>query len=223
MPSRPSTPPPPSARPPTLASNVSTAVSVMPPVIPWRGTPITLALPPSSGRGPCSTTPRTGGAAPSSTRSRARAAATTVTLWAAAPVTARTSLIRCQPSPDSSAKLSVTPSGESAMLDLKLYMAQRLTALLMAPLVIGHIAVMIYAIQGGLSAAEILGRTQGSVFWFAFYGLFVIAVSIHAAIGLRTILGEWAGLRGGARDGAAALIGLGLFALGVQAVWAVTA
>jgi fumarate reductase subunit C len=93
----------------------------------------------------------------------------------------------------------------------------------MAPFVIVHIGVMIYAIQGGLSAAEILGRTQGSVFWFLFYGMFVIAVSIHAAIGLRTILGEWAGLRGRAQDGVAALIGLGLFALGAQAVWAVTA
>ncbi|MEX0309596.1 MAG: succinate dehydrogenase, partial [Tateyamaria sp.] len=31
------------------------------------------------------------------------------------------------------------------MLTLKLYMAQRLTALLMAPLVLGHLAVMIYA------------------------------------------------------------------------------
>ena len=58
------------------------------------------------------------------------------------------------------------------MLDLRLYMLQRLTALIMAPLVIGHIAVMIYAVQGGLSAAEILGRTQGSVFWFSFYGQF---------------------------------------------------
>jgi len=109
------------------------------------------------------------------------------------------------------------------MTEFHLYMAQRLSALVMAPFVIVHIGVMIYAIQGGLSAAEILGRTQGSVFWFAFYGMFVIAVSIHASIGLRTILGEWAGLRGGARDGAAALIGLGLFALGAQAVWAVTA
>ena len=109
------------------------------------------------------------------------------------------------------------------MTEFHLYMAQRLSALVMAPFVIVHIGVMIYAIQGGLSAAEILGRTQGSAFWFAFYGMFVIAVSIHASIGLRTILGEWAGLRGGARDGAAALIGLGLFALGAQAVWAVTA
>ena len=109
------------------------------------------------------------------------------------------------------------------MTELHLYMAQRLSALVMAPFVIVHIGVMIYAIQGGLSAAEILGRTQGSAFWFAFYGMFVIAVSVHAAIGLRTILGEWAGLRGGLRDAVSAVIGLGLLALGAQAVWAVTA
>ncbi|WP_439124647.1 succinate dehydrogenase [Marivita sp.] len=109
------------------------------------------------------------------------------------------------------------------MSEFHLYMAQRLSALVMAPFVIVHIGVMIYAIQGGLSAAEILGRTQGSAFWFAFYGMFVVAVSIHAAIGLRTILGEWAGLRGNARDAVAAVIGLGLLALGAQAVWAVTA
>ncbi|MEN8658874.1 succinate dehydrogenase [Marivita sp.] len=108
------------------------------------------------------------------------------------------------------------------MSEFHLYMAQRLSALVMAPFVLVHIGVMIYAIQGGLSAAEILGRTQGSVFWFAFYGMFVVAVSIHAAIGLRTILGEWAGLRGGARDVVAAVIGLGLMTLGAQAVWAVT-
>lgn len=108
------------------------------------------------------------------------------------------------------------------MLTLKLYMAQRITALLMAPLVIGHIAVMIYAIQGGLSAAEILGRTQGSVLWFAFYGTFVVAVSIHGAIGLRTVLHEWGGLKGAALEGVMWGVGLGLFALGARAVWAVT-
>ena len=109
------------------------------------------------------------------------------------------------------------------MSEFHLYMAQRLSALVMAPFVLIHIGVMIYAIQGGLTAAEILGRTQGSSLWFLFYGMFVVAVSIHAAIGLRTILGEWVGLRGKARDGVSALIGLGLFALGAQAVWAVTA
>ena len=49
------------------------------------------------------------------------------------------------------------------MLTVRLYMLQRITALLMAPLVLGHLAMMIYAIQGGISAAEILGRTQGSI------------------------------------------------------------
>lgn len=76
------------------------------------------------------------------------------------------------------------------MLDMRLYMLQRLSALVMAPLVVGHIAVMIYAIGGGLSAAEVLGRTQGSIGWMMFYGTFVVAVSIHAAIGLRVVLAE---------------------------------
>ena len=108
------------------------------------------------------------------------------------------------------------------MLNLRLYMLQRITALLMAPLVIGHLAVMIYAIQGGLSAAEILGRTQGSIAWFLFYGTFVVAVSIHGAIGLRTIIHEWVGLKGAALDAIMWAIGFGLLALGGRAVWAVT-
>ena len=108
------------------------------------------------------------------------------------------------------------------MLTLRLYMLQRITALLMAPLVLGHLGVMIYSIQGGLSAAEILGRTQGSVLWFLFYGLFVIAISIHGAIGLRVILHEWGGVKGRLLETVMWAIGLGLFALGVQAIWAVT-
>lgn len=108
------------------------------------------------------------------------------------------------------------------MLNLRLYMLQRITALLMGPLVLGHLAVMIYAIQGGLSAAEILGRTQGSVLWFAFYGTFVVAVAVHGAIGLRTIAHEWGGLKGAALDVFMWTVGLGLFALGARAVWAVT-
>lgn len=108
------------------------------------------------------------------------------------------------------------------MLNLRLYMAQRITALLMAPLVIGHLAVMIYAIQGGLDAAEILGRTQGSIMWFLFYGTFVVAVSIHGAIGLRTVVYECMGLKGALLELFMWLTGLGLFLLGARAVWAVT-
>ena len=77
------------------------------------------------------------------------------------------------------------------MLNIHLYMAQRLSALIMAPLTIGHIAVMIYAVQGGLTVDEILSRTQGSLSWFLFYGSFVLAVAVHAAIGVRVISFEW--------------------------------
>ncbi|MEX0282813.1 MAG: succinate dehydrogenase [Arenibacterium sp.] len=108
------------------------------------------------------------------------------------------------------------------MLSLRLYMLQRITALLMAPLVLGHLAVIIYAIQGGLSTAEILGRTQGSVVWFLFYGLFVVAASIHGAIGLRVIAFEWGGVKGVSLEAVTWGIGLVLFALGARAVWAVT-
>ena len=108
------------------------------------------------------------------------------------------------------------------MLDLRLYMAQRLSALVMAPLVLGHIAVMIYAIQGGLSTAEILGRTQGSLLWFLFYGTFVVAVSIHAAIGLRIIAHEWLRLRGITLGVLTWGICLALLTLGLSAVFAVT-
>lgn len=108
------------------------------------------------------------------------------------------------------------------MLDIRLYMAQRITALLMAPLVIVHIAVMIYAVQGGLSSDEILSRTQGSFIWFLFYGLFVVAVSVHGAIGVRTVLHEWGGVKGTLLFLATVVIGLALFILGARAVWAVT-
>ncbi|MBD3624786.1 MAG: succinate dehydrogenase [Rhodobacteraceae bacterium] len=108
------------------------------------------------------------------------------------------------------------------MLDLRLYMAQRLSALVMVPLVLGHIAVMIYAIQGGLTTAEILSRTQGSLGWALFYGLFVLAVSIHAAIGLRVIVFETFGLRGAGLGVLTWAVGLGLLYLGARAVLAVT-
>ncbi len=109
------------------------------------------------------------------------------------------------------------------MLDVRLYLLQRISALVMVPLVLGHIAVMIYAVQGGLSAAEILGRTSGSVFWAVFYGLFVVAVSIHAAIGLRVIAYETLGLAGGGLRALTWAVGGILLAMGLYAVFAVVA
>ena len=109
------------------------------------------------------------------------------------------------------------------MLNVHLYLAQRITALIMAPLVLGHLIVMIYAVQGGLSAAEILGRTQGSIWWGIFYGLFVLAVSIHAAIGVRVVIHEYTGVKGIALEVLTWAIALLLLALGGRAVYAVVA
>ena len=108
------------------------------------------------------------------------------------------------------------------MLTLRLYFAQRLTALIMAPLTLGHLAVMIYAVQDGLSVAEILARTQGSVAWFLFYGSFVLAVAVHAAIGLRVVISEWLGVRGIALSVFSWAVLVMLLVLGGRAVWTVT-
>jgi fumarate reductase subunit C len=104
-----------------------------------------------------------------------------------------------------------------------LWLAQRASAALLAVCVVVHLATMIAVTRGGLSAADILGRTRGSVAWAAFYAVFVIAVAVHAPIGLRTILGEWAGARGRGMDAALALFALLLLITGLRAVYAVTA
>ena len=81
-----------------------------------------------------------------------------------------------------------------------LWLAQRASAALLAICVVVHLATIVYAVQGGLSAAEILARTRGNAAWFAFYSVFVLAVSVHAPIGLRAVLGEWLGWRSRSRD-----------------------
>ncbi len=107
------------------------------------------------------------------------------------------------------------------MLNVRLYLAQRISAMVMAPLVLGHLAVMIYAAQGGLSAAEILSRTQGSLWWGSFYGLFVIAVSVHAAIGLRVVAHEYLKLTGAVLTAFTLIVGLTVLGTGGRAVVAV--
>ena len=109
-----------------------------------------------------------------------------------------------------------------ARTELWLFMAQRLSALVLAPLVLVHLVTMIYAIQGGLTAAEILGRTQGSLFWMLFYGLFVVAAAVHGAIGLRGIAREMTPWRGRGLDVAAAAFCVLVLVLGFRAVEAVT-
>lgn len=109
------------------------------------------------------------------------------------------------------------------MIGVRLYLAQRISALIMAPLVLVHLLVIIYAIQGGLDAAEILSRTKGSIVWGVLYGSFVLAVSVHAAIGLRVVVHEWLRLKGMALEIFTWVVGFGLVLLGGRAVFAVVA
>ena len=103
----------------------------------------------------------------------------------------------------------------------RLWIAQRASAAVLAVCVVVHLATIIYAVQGGLSAAEILARTRGNVAWFAFYSVFVVAVSVHAPIGLRSVLIEWLRWRGRSRDLALLLLSASLAGMGMRAVLAV--
>jgi succinate dehydrogenase subunit C len=106
----------------------------------------------------------------------------------------------------------------STRIQTLLWAAQRASAALLALCVLVHLATMIYAIRGGLSAAEILARTQGNPWWLAFYTVFVLAVSVHAPIGLRAILIEWLRWRDRSRDVAVAAFALLLVWMGMRAV-----
>jgi len=106
----------------------------------------------------------------------------------------------------------------SARAQTYLWLAQRASAAILALCVAVHLATMIYAVRGGLSAAEILARTRGHAGWLAFYSTFVLAVAVHAPIGLRPVLGEWLRWRGASRDLCLAALALLLAGLGMRAV-----
>ena len=106
----------------------------------------------------------------------------------------------------------------SARTETWLWLTHRLTGLILAVLVTVHIVTIIVAIQGELTAAEILSRTRGSLVWAGVYGLFVMAASVHGAIGLRAVVREMTPWRDRSLDGAALIFALLLLVLGLRAV-----
>jgi fumarate reductase subunit C len=106
-------------------------------------------------------------------------------------------------------------------VNVRLYILQRATAAVMAPLVLVHVVVIFYATSHGLSAADILGRTRGSIGWGLFYAAFVLAAATHGAIGVRTVASEWTPLRGARLDALTWTFGAVLAVLGLRAVAAV--
>jgi fumarate reductase subunit C len=105
-------------------------------------------------------------------------------------------------------------------MNVRLYVWQRATAALMAPLVLIHIAVIFYATRQQMTAADILSRTHGSAAWAAYYAVFVAAVSIHASIGVRNVLSEWTPLAERHAGQLAIILGIVLALLGAHAILA---
>jgi fumarate reductase subunit C len=102
-----------------------------------------------------------------------------------------------------------------------LFALQRESAMVLAFAVTVHLVTILYAVRGGLTAGEVLARTRGNGWFLAFYLLFVVAVAVHAPIGLRNILREWTSWRGRSLDVALAVFAAGLLYLGVRAALAV--
>ena len=102
-----------------------------------------------------------------------------------------------------------------------LFIAQRLSAAVLALAVAIHLATIIYAARAGMTAADVLSRTHGNKTFLIVYLTFVIAVAVHAPIGLRNVLREWTAWRGRSLDVALAACALLLLALGLRAAVAV--
>jgi len=111
----------------------------------------------------------------------------------------------------------------SVRTETLLWLAQRLSAMLLGVFVLVHLVTILYAMHGGLTAQEILSRTQGNIGWAIFYVLFVLAIAVHAPIGLRNVLTEWLHVRGRAADVLLTTLAVILSVWGLRAVWAVFA
>jgi fumarate reductase subunit C len=99
----------------------------------------------------------------------------------------------------------------------------RISSMVLAACVLVHLVTIVYAVRGGLSAAEILGRTRGSVTFAAFYGVFVLACAVHVPVGLEAIVREWFGAGARAARAVAWIAALAIVVLGLRAVWGVVA
>ena len=110
-----------------------------------------------------------------------------------------------------------------AKAEVLLWIAQRASAALLALCVLVHLITIIYAVRHGLSGEAILGRTRGNAAGLTFYVVYVLAIAVHAPIGLRTLCQEWLGWRSASLNWFIAAIAVALFVFGLRAAWAVFA
>jgi fumarate reductase subunit C len=109
----------------------------------------------------------------------------------------------------------------ATITEIRLWYWQRVSAMVLTFCVLVHLAVIIYAVRGGLSGAEILARTHGSWTFGLFYTVFVLACAVHVPIGLARIMRETLHWGEPAIRVAAALFALLLLVLGLRSVYGV--
>lgn len=106
------------------------------------------------------------------------------------------------------------------LTEVRLWYWGRISAMALAFFVLVHLAIIIYAVRGGLTGTEILGRTHGNVAFGLFYAAFVLACAVHVPLGLSRILREWfMGER--AANLVSILFALLVLVLGLRAVYGV--
>jgi len=105
---------------------------------------------------------------------------------------------------------------------LALFYLQRASGVLLAALLVIHLATIGYAVQGELTVSEIIDRVRSNRLWSVFYFLFIVIALAHASIGLRNVLTEMLNIPKRAVDAAAAAYLIAALYLGfgaMQAIW----
>jgi len=100
----------------------------------------------------------------------------------------------------------------------RLWRLSRLSAAGLALCVMLHMTLIIAIMHRGVSAADILHRAHTHPEWLLFYSLFLLCISLHAALGIRTLLTEWINPGKRACLLLSALFGLILLAMGARAL-----
>ena len=119
----------------------------------------------------------------------------------------------------SAARPAQTAAGLSSIrFETQLWLAQRMSAVVLALCVLVHLVTIIVVTRHGLSGPEILARLRAAPGWSVFYLVFVISVAVHAPIGLRAIAIEWLRWQGRSLNAGVLAVGLLLFVLGVRAI-----
>lgn len=113
-------------------------------------------------------------------------------------------------------------AGPSLGTQARLWYLQRLSAMVLAVCVVIHLLVILWAVRGGLTGSEVLGRTRGNWGFAAFYATFVLACAVHVPVGLARIGEEWAGWSSTSALRAAWAVAALIAVLGLRAVYAVS-